>query len=71
MEWGRTSGFARNASHIPGGDPMGAWSFKELLRHAGHKIVCVTYGTQDEVWNVAIECQTCMEVLFDYDRDEE
>lgn len=58
---------------------MGADSFKELKRHVGHKIVCVTYGTPAEkhkgkiifpkIWNVAIECEDCNEVLMDYDNE--
>lgn len=46
---------------------MSVNSYKELLAHKGHKIVCVTYGSQEE--NVAIECETCNEVLFDYDKE--
>ena len=45
---------------------MGVMNFKELLRHKGHKIVCVTYGYP--IQNVAIECESCKEVLFDFDR---
>ena len=52
---------------------MGAESFKELKRHVGHKIVCVSYsyGEKNDIENVSIECETCSEVLFDYDNDEE
>lgn len=46
---------------------MSVNSYKELLWHKGHKIVCVTYG---EDGNVAIECETCNEVLLDYDKEE-
>ena len=42
-------------------------SFKELLQHRGHNIVCVVYGTPPV--NVAIECETCYEVLFDFDKN--
>ncbi len=45
---------------------MGAHSYEDLKRHIGHKIVCVAYGV-DKV-NVAIECETCYEVLMDFDR---
>ena len=43
---------------------MGAWNHTELERHVGHKIVCVQYANFQ---NVAIECEDCNEVLFDYD----
>lgn len=48
---------------------MGADSFKELIRHIGHNIVCVTYNgdTLDDIRNVALECEDCNEVLLDYD----
>jgi len=54
---------------------MGAHDFDDLLRHYGHKIVCVTYGEKGGniggADNVAIECETCNEVLMDYDRQPE
>jgi hypothetical protein len=44
-------------------------NFEELLKHVGHDIVCVTYGIKgQEPANVAIECETCNEVLLDFDR---
>jgi len=59
---------------------MGVHSFNDLFHHIGHKIVCVAYGSQDSnfsddaansrimaVWNIAIECETCNEVLLDFD----
>jgi hypothetical protein len=30
----------------------------------------VCYGTEAHPWNVAIECVTCGEILFDADADE-
>ena len=54
---------------------MGVSNFKELVQHYGHKIVCVGYG-KDAVLGryyfqgVAIECETCNEVLLDYDKEE-
>jgi len=48
---------------------MGAESFKELKRHIGHKIVCVWYGENNNIKNVAIECETCGEVLLDYEKE--
>jgi len=46
-------------------------AFKELLTHVGHDLACVYYGgdaTRDAV-NVAVECQTCHEVLLDFDKE--
>lgn len=57
---------------------MGAHSFNDLRRHVGHKIVCVVYGKSfGPAWvkgrgipvNVAVECETCGEVLLDFDRE--
>ena len=45
---------------------MGAHSYDDLHRHVGHKIECVVYGDRD-VANVAVECETCNEVLMDFD----
>jgi hypothetical protein len=42
--------------------------FKDLMKHVGHDIECVTYGDND---NVAIECVTCDEILLDFDADED
>lgn len=47
---------------------MSANNYQELMRHVGHDIETITYGNHD---NVAIECNTCYEVLMDYDKDEE
>jgi len=45
--------------------------FRLLSQHVGHKIVCVHYGKNGKPpWkNVAIECETCNEVLLDYDKE--
>lgn len=56
---------------------MGSESYDELKQHIGHKIVCVAYGNppwkfddkERIIENVAIECETCNEVLFDYDKE--
>ena len=61
---------------------MGAHDFKDLMNHYGHKIVVVVYGKREqygpdpadtvkEACNVAIECETCSEVLLDFDRHPE
>ncbi len=51
---------------------MGVHNFDELMKHVNHDIRVVTYGgpgilTAD---NVAVECVTCNEVLFDFDKTE-
>lgn len=48
---------------------MGVYTFKDLRSHVGHKIECVCYG--NPVVNVAVECETCGEVLMDFDIEEE
>jgi len=47
---------------------MGVSNFEELRKHIGHKIVCVCYGNPPQ--NTAIECETCNEVLLDFDNGE-
>ena len=42
-------------------------SFNELLEHHGHDVRCVAYGDDDDIYNVALECETCGCVLRDYD----
>ncbi len=46
---------------------MGISNYKELKEHIGHEIVCVGYGK--DIKNVAIECETCNEVLIDFDKE--
>lgn len=46
---------------------MTATNYSELLAHKGHKIVCVTYRDDKHIHDVALECETCNEVLLDYD----
>lgn len=43
---------------------MGAHSYEDLIRHVGHKIVCVKYADGQ---NVAVECEDCYEVIIDFD----
>jgi hypothetical protein len=56
---------------------MSANNYHELKTHLGHQIVCVGYGSKraqdngEPPKNVAIECETCNEVLMDYDIEEE
>lgn len=58
---------------------MGAHNYEDLIRHVGHKIVVATYGDigmdhkkqgsgrMFKVHNVAVECETCHEVILDFD----
>lgn len=49
---------------------MSAGNFQDLQVHLGHEIECVSYGNKDiGNQNVAIECETCHEVLMDFDKD--
>lgn len=51
---------------------MSAYNYEELLRHLGHNVVVVAYGSLEKDWkNVAIECEDCCEVLLDYDKEED
>jgi len=57
---------------------MSAFNYNELKKHIGHKIVCVGYSKgaisnqeTDNPVNVAIECETCYEVLLDFDQPDE
>ena len=47
-------------------------TYKELKRHIGHEIVCVQYSAtlnDKEPQSVAIECETCNEVLISKDHE--
>jgi hypothetical protein len=46
---------------------MGTHVFEDLIKHVGHKLECVYYGTPPV--NAAVECLTCHEVLLDFDLD--
>lgn len=50
---------------------MSASNYAELLAHKGHKLEVVTYGIENDLANVAIECLTCNEVLIDFEAEEE
>ena len=43
--------------------------YSDIIRHLGHKIVAVAYGPEPHC-NAAIECETCNEVLIDFDNDD-
>ena len=51
---------------------MSAMNYTELSYHLGHKIVCVGYGKggKPPYENVAIECETCNEVIVSFDKVE-
>lgn len=51
---------------------MSADSYEELRKHIGHEVAVVCYGQEGEdPENVAIECETCNEVLLSYDKEED
>ena len=47
---------------------MAISNYNDLAPHVDHNIHCVQYGADQ---NVAIECLTCMEILVDYDIDDD
>jgi len=51
---------------------MSANSYKDLVPHLGHNIVCVGYGADgQDPENVAVECETCHMVLMDFNREDD
>lgn len=47
---------------------MGCHSYDDLKRHIGHKVVVSCYGGRDDPQNVAVECETCYEIIMDFDK---
>jgi hypothetical protein len=45
-------------------------AYKDLKHHIGHDIVIVGYGDENEPENIAIECESCGEVIADFDAPE-
>ena len=45
---------------------MAMQNYEELNVHRGHNVVVVGYYTE----NVAVECDDCNEVLFDFDNEQ-
>ncbi len=43
---------------------MSCSNYDELVKHFGHKIVCVKYAEE----NVSIECEDCCEVIIDFEK---
>lgn len=43
---------------------MTIYTQDELKKHAGHKIVCVTYQKKYVDEETTIECETCHEILY-------
>ena len=56
------------AKKMPSKESSEKISYEDIERHVGHDIVCVTYGKDSEVFNVAIECETCNEVIIGFDK---
>jgi hypothetical protein len=51
---------------------MSVSCFEELRNHVGHNIVCCEYTDENNyIYNVALECEDCNEVLISYDNDTE
>jgi hypothetical protein len=46
---------------------MSAFDFKTLIEHIGHKVEVVIYARDEIIYDVAIECEDCNEVLVDYE----
>jgi hypothetical protein len=47
---------------------VGVYDYASLRAHLRHKLVCAGYGPdEDDPVNVSVECETCDEVLLDYD----
>lgn len=46
---------------------MSVSNIKELSAHIGHDIECVAYTNGTVVYNVALECRDCNEVLLNFD----
>ena len=49
-------------------------NFEELIAHNGHDVNLTFFGLNGKIENaenVAIACDTCCEVLFDYDKEED
>lgn len=48
---------------------MGVSGYDDLRNHIGHNVVVVCYGKEgQDPQNVAVECEDCGEVLFDFDK---
>lgn len=48
---------------------MGVSGYDDLRNHIGHNVVVVCYGKKGKAPdNVAVECEDCNEVLFDFDK---
>ena len=49
---------------------MAVFDFDSLVEHRGHQIEVNVYGTPDGgLYNVAVECMDCNEILLDYDNE--
>ena len=50
---------------------MSAYDFESLLAHVGHEISVHTYENNGHIYNVAIGCEDCQEILLDFDNPED
>lgn len=50
---------------------MACANFQDLVRYMEHEIVISTYGDEEDPVSVCVECQTCWEVLFEFEKGEE
>ena len=41
--------------------------YEDIVRHVGHRIEAVTYGSVIETWNASVECIDCSEVIVTED----
>ncbi len=55
------------AEKIPSKESSEKISYEDIKQHIGHNIVCVQYAGSV---NVAIECETCNQVIISFDCDE-
>ena len=53
---------------------MSVASFQDIMDHVGHDVVATFYGLEgkrENAENATIECETCGEILVQYDKDED
>lgn len=41
--------------------------YAKLKSHVGHNVECTQYGKGEDIWNIAIECLDCQDVIFSLD----
>ena len=50
---------------------MSVRTFEELMEHVDHDVNITAYGTSAHPLNIAVECDSCGEVLWDIDNPDE